>query len=69
MVIKASEINFARLHKTLEKVEDEHSQFRETMRAAMKQAAFPTEQMIESLERQLGQFKFSYLPYGAPLLP
>ena len=60
MLIKSCIIQFSRLHKTMKKTEIEHSTFRENMSEAMAQADFPTQDMIDEIEKELRMFKFFY---------
>ena len=61
-LIRASIIQFDRLHKTLEKTEREHSEFRSATEKTMDKLIFPTDTMIDDLEKSLGESRFSYLP-------
>ena len=66
--IKACAVQFERLVKTMEKTKQEHGQFRETMRAAMQKADYPTQEMILDLEKELSSFRYTYLPNGSAAL-
>ena len=42
--------------------------YREAMTKASERATYPTEQMIEDADKELKQFRFTYLPEGVPQL-
>ena len=48
-LIHAAALKFDRLHKTLEKTEREHTEFRRATEEAMARATFPTANMVNDL--------------------
>ena len=50
------------------KTETDHSKYRANMEEAMQKAAFPTQDMIDSLEAELRATQLTYLPLEAGLL-
>ena len=50
MMDKACAVQFQRLNKTMKKTRDEHTLFRQQMTERAKNAAYPTQEMLEEAD-------------------
>lgn len=67
-MVKAAIVQFDRLNRTLARTQQEHDSYIATAKEQIKKAAFPSRDLIDAADLELNEFRFSYLPYGTPLV-